>query len=55
MMRAAEIFEVSLKMIECCIQRGSKLKRFTLDHSIIADHENNLSTPTPTRSKSLSG
>nr|XP_039257330.1 peroxidasin-like isoform X1 [Styela clava] len=37
MMRAAEVFEVSLHMIECCIRRGAKLKRFALDNNKFPD------------------
>ena len=30
MTRAAEIFEVSLRMIECCVRQGMKIKRFAI-------------------------
>ena len=28
--KAAEVFDVSLRMIECCVKRGMKLKKFRL-------------------------
>lgn len=28
--RAAEVFDVSLRMIECCVKRGMRLKKFRL-------------------------
>jgi len=30
MSRAAEVFDVSLRMIECCVRQGMKLKKFQL-------------------------
>lgn len=39
MMKAAEVFDVSLRLIECCVRQGAKIKRFAPKHADQASKE----------------